>query len=274
VDDEPVAGGVFKHPSRRATEETDEVNIMRTAPALLLSCLMALPASGAEDGAAGRILDRLKVARPDIEFGMPMPSQIPGMYEVHIGGGQVLYATADGKYFIQGEVLTIENNEFVRVPTAIEREMPAKRRELLALVKPEDVILFAPPPPQATKATVTVFTDIDCGYCRKFHKEVPELNKRGIAVRYLAFPRSGLDSASYRKIATAWCASDRQDALTRLKNGETLPDNVCAGNPVAAQYALGEEVGVNGTPALILPDGTLAPGYRTAAELAHILGVP
>jgi thiol:disulfide interchange protein DsbC len=95
----------------------------------------------------------------------------------------------------------------------------------------------------------------------------------GIAVHYLAFPRAGPGSPSFRKIATAWCAADRGAALTRLKNGEDVPDNVCPGNPVAAQYALGERLGVTGTPALVLEDGTLIPGYQPAAELARLLGV-
>jgi thiol:disulfide interchange protein DsbC len=212
----------------------------------------------------------LKAARPDIEFGTPRPSALPGFYEVEIGGGRALYASADGKYFLQGDLLTIEANQIARVPTVAEREFPAKRRELLAAIKPEDTITFAP---ENVKSTITVFTDIDCGFCRKFHKEVPELNSLGIAVRYLAFPRNGLESPSYRKIATAWCSADRKDALTRMKNGESLPENVCANNPGAAQFALGDLVGVSGTPALILQDGTLVEGYRSAQELAHILGI-
>jgi thiol:disulfide interchange protein DsbC len=241
---------------------------MNFLPVALL--LVAAPAFATDENAAARILERLKVARPDISFGAPRQSVVPGLYEVGIGGGQVIYASEDGQYFIQGEMITLKGNQFVGVPTATEQAFQQERTQLIAAVRPEDTITFAPAEP---KATVTVFTDIDCGFCRKFHKEVPELNRLGVAVRYLAFPRAGLDSPSYRKIATAWCAADRQEALTRMKNGEQVPENVCAKNPIAAQFALGERVGVNGTPALVLPDGTLLPGFHAAGELAHILGI-
>ena len=237
---------------------------------ILSGVLLAGQVIAAEDDAPARILASLRAARPDINFGEPRPSAVAGLYEVGIGGGQVLYASADGQFFIQGDLLTLKNKQFVAVPTATEVAFQKERVQLLAAVKPEDTINFMPVDP---KAVVTVFTDVDCGYCRKFHTEVPELNRLGIGVRYMAFPRSGIDSPSYRKIASAWCAADRKDALTRLKNGQQVPDNVCEGNPVAAQYRLGDQGGVNGTPALVLPDGTMLPGYRSAEELAHILGV-
>ena len=192
---------------------------------------------------------------------------MPGLYEVQVQGGPLLYITADGTHFIAGDLFEVQESGFVNVA---EQGRQKERAELIAAVKPEDMIIFAP---QNPKATITVFTDVDCGYCRKLHNEVAELNDLGIAVHYLAFPRAGLGSPSFRKIASAWCATDRGAALTSLKNGEEIPENVCADNPVAAQMLLGEQVGVNGTPALVLEDGTLVPGYRPAKELAKLLGI-
>jgi thiol:disulfide interchange protein DsbC len=102
---------------------------------------------------------------------------------------------------------------------------------------------------------------------------VPELNKRGVEVRYLAYPRSGVGSESYRQLASAWCAEDPQDTLTRLKNREVVADNVCKGNPVAAQYELGGKLGVRGTPAIITESGQMIPGYQSADDLIATLGL-
>jgi len=116
-------------------------------------------------------------------------------------------------------------------------------------------------------------TDVSCFYCQKLHKEVPELNKRGVEVRYLAYPRSGLSSPGFRQLATAWCAGDRQNALTRLKNQQPVTENVCAENPIAAQYQLGQQMGVRGTPALITETGVMIPGYQSADDLIVTMGL-
>jgi thiol:disulfide interchange protein DsbC len=149
--------------------------------------------------------------------------------------------------------------------------MQPMRVQKLAAVKREDMVIFSPQ--GKPKSYVTVFTDIDCGFCRKLHKEVPKLNAMGIEVRYLAYPRSGVPSPSADKLITVWCAKDRREALTQMKNGATLPTQTCASNAVAAQYQLGNELGISGTPALFTPNGELLPGYMPAEELAATLGV-
>ena len=146
-----------------------------------------------------------------------------------------------------------------------------KRLAKLASVPREDMIIFAPE--GETKATVTVFTDVTCFYCQKFHLEVPALNKQGVEVRYLAWPREGVGSKGYRLAETAWCAENRQDTLTRLKAKQNVPEKICEKNPVAAQIRLGQELGVTGTPALLLQDGTLIPGYQPANQLLLGLGI-
>ena len=235
---------------------------------VLLAVTGAAPrAFSADDPVAAALLAKLKAARTDLEYSLPRQSAVPGLYEVSVKGGPTLYVSADGAYFVAGDLFAVGPGGFTNLA---EQKRDADRRSALSAIKPADMIVFAPPNP---KATITVFTDVDCGYCRKFHKEVPQLNAMGIAVHYLAFPRAGLGSSSFRKIATAWCSPDRGAMLTRMKNGEDVPENVCDGNPVAAQYALGEQLGVTGTPALVLEDGTLIPGYQPADELARLLGV-
>jgi thiol:disulfide interchange protein DsbC len=126
------------------------------------------------------------------------------------------------------------------------------------------------------KTTLSDFAgqpDVTCFYCQKLHREVDQLNAKGVEVRYLAFPRSGIESEGAEKLATAWCADDQQTALTELKAGVELPVNRCEGNPIAAQYELGKEMGVSGTPAIVTSSGELIPGYRPAAALVALLGL-
>lgn len=241
--------------------------LQRLIGGVLLGGMIMGAGARAEDPQAEVILKALSAARPDLQYEQPRPSPMAGLYEVQVKGGPLLYIDADGRHFIAGDLFAVQKSGFVNLA---EQGRQKERAELIAAVKPEDMIIFAPENP---KATIAVFTDVDCGYCRKLHSEVAELNELGIAVHYLAFPRAGLGSPSFRKIASAWCAKDPGAALTSLKNGEEIPENVCADNPVAAQILLGEKVGVNGTPALVLEDGTLVPGYRPAKDLAKLLGI-
>jgi thiol:disulfide interchange protein DsbC len=149
--------------------------------------------------------------------------------------------------------------------------MQPMRAQKLAAVKKEDMIIYSPKGP--VKSYVTVFTDIDCGFCRKLHKEIPELNAMGIEVRYLAYPRASVPSPSADKLITAWCAKNKTEVMDQLKNGTAVPIATCTNNPVAAQFKLGNELGVNGTPALFTPNGEMLPGYMPAAELATALGI-
>jgi len=122
------------------------------------------------------------------------------------------------------------------------------------------------------KAHITVFTDVDCVYCRMLHKEVSQLNDFGVTVRYLAYPRSGIGSESYQKMVSVWCSDDPKEWLSEAKLGKKIPENKCV-NPVADQFSLGNEVGVRGTPSIVLGDGTFVPGYLPAVELVKRLGL-
>lgn len=207
-------------------------------------------------------------ARPGLSIGEIRTSAIPGLFEVDLGGKDTVYMSADGKYIVSGTMYRVEPNRFVNI--ADERMQPM-RAQKLAAVKKEDMIIYSPS--GKTKSYVTVFTDIDCGFCRKLHKEVPELNAMGIEVRYLAYPRAGVPSPSADKLITTWCSKNPRETLTQMKSGATIATQTCANNPIAAQFKLGTELGVNGTPALFTPDGEMLPGYMPAAELASALGV-
>lgn len=243
---------------------------MKSLYTVALSAALALPAAWlhAADAPETAIKRALEAARPDVPVQSVAASEVPGLYTVQFANGPQVYATADGRFFVLGDLYQVQAKGFVNLA---EQRRNGERARLLAALKPEDMVVFKPKGP--TKSVITVFTDVDCGYCRKLHKEVPQLNAMGIEVRYLAYPRAGVGSETYQKMVTVWCSKDRQAAMTKYKNGENLPISTCKDNPIAKEYELGDRMGVNGTPALIKADGELIPGYMPAADLAQALGV-
>jgi thiol:disulfide interchange protein DsbC len=213
------------------------------------------------------ISNALKRARPELVVSDVKPSAIPNIYSVRVAGGPTLYATADGSHFIAGELYEVTNTELVNLT---EQERAGERQQALAAIPKDQTINFTP---ATVKGTAFVFTDVDCFYCQKLHHGMAKMNELGIEIRYLAYPRAGLGSPSYKKIASAWCADNKQEAINKLKNREEIPLNVCENNPVASQFELGEQLGVHGTPAIFLADGTLVPGYVPPEELAKRLGI-
>lgn len=215
------------------------------------------------------ILGKLEIARPDIQYGSPKPSPFPGLYQVQVLGGPMLYITADGEKFIIGEPYTVggSGEGFAKLE---DPEVLNARKKAVATLDIKQTIAFKPK--SKTKAIVHVFTDVDCGYCRKLHEQMQAYNDLGIEIRYLAFPRAGIPSPSADKLVSAWCAKDRQGALTKLKKNETI-SNVSCENPVAAQFELGGRLGVNATPALLLPNGKLELGYLPPADMAKLLNI-
>lgn len=177
---------------------------------------------------------------------------IPGMYE-YTRGTEIAYVTADGKYAISGDLYDLAKND--DLTEAHRREL---RSKLLAAVPEEQMLIFGP---KDAKYTITVFTDVDCAYCRKLHSQIADYNRLGVRVRYLMYPRTGPNTTSWTKAEQVWCSPDRNDALTRAKLGQELKAKPCADNPVARTYALGQEFALQGTPAILLSDGDLLPGY-------------
>jgi thiol:disulfide interchange protein DsbC len=217
-------------------------------------------------------LDTLRAALEAPNTGLKVDSanasEIPGLYEVQFKDGPTIYSTLAGDFFVLGDLYSVTPQGYVNLA---EKKRDAERMEKLAAVKKEDMIVFSPE--GETRAHISVFFDDTCFYCQKLHQEVPQLNKYGVEVRYLAYPRAGVNSDAFKQLASAWCADDKQETLTKLTRKESVPINVCAGNPVAAQFQLGQELGVRGTPAIITETGQMIPGYQTADELMVTLGL-
>lgn len=244
---------------------------------VLKSALVGMCALAAQFVAAGEPVDeaQLEKLRTAIEApaaGMKVlsaqTSQIPGLYEVQLAEGPIVYASQKGDFFIVGDLYSVTPDGYVNLA---EKRRDEERAQRLAQVKKEDMIIFSPE--GETRAYVSVFFDDTCYYCQKLHQEVPELNKNGVEVRYLAYPRAGVGSAAFKQLASAWCAEDPRETLNQLVLKAAVPENICEGNPIAAQYQLGQELGVRGTPAIITQTGQMIPGYRTAAELMGDLGL-
>lgn len=194
-------------------------------------------------------------------------SPAPGIAEVQIENGPLIYATEDGAYFfLNGDLHQTRATGAVNLT---EERRAVTRKEQLATVSVDDMVVFSPE--GEPRDYIAVFTDVTCFYCQKLHREVDQLNAKGIEVRYLAFPRGGIDSDGAKKLATAWCSEDQQATLTELKAGVELPVNDCVDNPIAAQYQLGQDMGVSGTPAIVTSSGLMIPGYRPADDLAALL---
>jgi thiol:disulfide interchange protein DsbC len=191
-------------------------------------------------------------------------SPLEGMYQVMVGSN-VAYVTADGRFFIQGEIYDLESLENVT-----ENTRASARVGLLGSVDSSEMIVFRPASGDV-KHTVTIFTDIDCGYCRQFHREIEQVNALGIEVHYLFYPRTGPNTESWEKADKVWCANDRNAALTRAKLGGSVPDNQCAETPISAHFTLGQRVGVRGTPAIFAENGELIGGYLPPNALAERL---
>jgi thiol:disulfide interchange protein DsbC len=204
----------------------------------------------------------IKALNPKLEADRIAPAPIPGFQEA-IVRGQVLYFSDDGKYLLEGSLYDMQTKQDLS-----QIGISVVRREALANVPVSDRIVFAPV--GVPKHTVAVFTDIECGFCRKLHSEIALYNKLGIAVEYLAFPRAGLDSPDALAMESVWCSDDRRKALTDAKNGRAVAPKRCA-NPVKAQYTLGQRIGLQGTPMIINSDGVALPGYLPPAELLKAL---
>jgi thiol:disulfide interchange protein DsbC len=189
------------------------------------------------------------------------PSKADGLYEVMVGP-ELYYVSADGRFLLSGNMYDIESREDLTTP-----KVSRAKAEAIEAVGEENMVVFAP---ENTEHTVTIFTDIDCGYCQKLHNEIKDYNELGISVRYMMFPRAGVGSEAYDKAVTVLCSDDRNDAMTRSKAGEKLAKKECD-NPVDQHYALGKTLGVKGTPAVFLESGDMLPGYIPAQRMSAIL---
>jgi thiol:disulfide interchange protein DsbC len=232
--------------------------------ALLLSAFalvgLGMPCARAEEAKDPRAA-LLKRLPPGAKLEDLRPSPIAGIYE-YAQGAEISYLTADGKYYLDGNVYDMDSRE-----NLTEAHRTHARMSLVNAVPESQMLIFSPDKP---RYTITVFTDVDCAYCRKLHSEMAQLNKLGVRVRYMFFPRSGPNTESWRKAEAVWCAANRNEALTRAKAGGAIDmTRTCGVTPVAREYALGQSIGVRGTPAILTENGDYIAGYMPPNELVQ-----
>ena len=222
----------------------------------------AKPAAGTPDA---RAIEAIRQLNPQVKVDRVGKAPLPGFREALVGG-QVVYVSDDGRYLFLpgpgGSLFDAQTNKNLS-----EAALAGMRQELLKTIPASERIVFAPPNP---KHTVTVFTDVECGYCRKLHSEIAEYNKQGIASEYLAFPRMGIGSPDYKKMVSVWCAADRKAALTAAKITGNVASKDCK-NTINMQYDVGQRAGLTGTPMILAADGTQLGGYVPPAQLRAVL---
>lgn len=235
-------------------------NAIHKAFVVITACLFITPAFAENselEAARKNISKQFKTVSPENIY----PSPVPGLYQV-VMPPRFFYASADGHYVVDGDLINMTTKQNV--------SQGPRNKSLSAAINSlgeDSMIIFGK---KTLKHTVTVFTDIDCTYCRKLHHEVKNYNDLGIRIRYMAYPRAGLGSDAFHKAEAVWCSKDKKKAMTDAKNGATVKSEKCD-NPVAQQYALGNMIGIRGTPALVLEDGTVVPGYIPAKRLSEAL---
>ena len=197
-------------------------------------------------------------------------TSVENLFLVETLASEFLYVTGTGKHFFVGTLFEMQDDSQYPINLTEARRNQSRWKLLQALDKDESINFSPDTDDVPESAVVYVFTDITCGYCRMLHKDMDEYNDAGIEIRYLAFPRAGVDSPSANYLVSAWCADDPNAAMTLLKNGKQIEQKSCE-NPIAEHHKLGQKMQVRGTPALILADGRLIPGYQKAAQLVRIL---
>lgn len=237
-----------------------------TAAAAFL--LGAITVACAQESELEKLRDKVTAFLPEIKREDVRPTAAPGLYEIQ-QGALFGYITADGKYLITGDMTNIESGVSVT-----EERRKGYRLDRLKALGEDKMIVFAPEKAEDIKHTVTIFTDIDCGYCRKLHKEIGDYNAAGISVQYVFYPRTGPETESFKKAEAVWCSSDRKMALTKAKQGAPLTGNPTCENPIQEEWQMGMEMGLRGTPMIVLPDGDVVNGYVPAQVLAERLAAP
>ena len=233
-----------------------------------LAFFSALPLALVAAGASAQTLTKEQLASKlnGIEASDISDSPVPGVYQVAVGAN-VAYVTTDGRYIIRGDIFDAETSANIT-----EETRSRARVEMLNSVDPKTMIVFKPA--GEVKHTIHIFTDIDCGYCRQFHREIDKVTALGIEVHYLFYPRTGPNTESWAKADQVWCQPNRNVALTKAKLGGDIPEVAACNTPVEAQYELGRRIGVRGTPAIFSDRGELLGGYLPPASLAKLLDDP
>ena len=236
---------------------------MRVAQTILLTFFILAGSVACAEGhgtVEKNIATSLHSRFPKLEISGIRATGVPGWYEVMLGA-EVVYVTEDGRYLFQGDLLDLDKHR-----NLTEERRTGARVALLKGVPASDMIIFSPDKP---RHSIYVFTDVDCPFCRRLHKDVPKLNAMGIAVKYLAFPRAGIGSDTYHEMEAVWCSRDRHKALTDAKKGIKIKAGKCD-DPVKREFELGQDIGIHGTPAIYLENGRQVGGYLSPEEFAKI----
>ena len=255
--------------------------IHKRAASVLISCAVMFFASPlfAQDKAPGeeavpgmidsptdethkKVFDAFQARLPGVPVESLSDGPYPGLYEV-ITGSQVIYVDAAVSLLFQGEVIDLDSGT-----NLTEARLSGIHMGLINGMGEENMLVYKSDQP--SDRTITVFTDINCGYCRKLHEEIDTLTGGGVNVRYLMFPRAGLDSESATALESVWCADDPQDAMTAAKAGQPIQEKSCK-TPIKEHVALAEQVGLRGTPLIYLDNGTAIPGYREAKIIVEMI---
>jgi len=235
--------------------------LLRPVLLLGLTLLFVSATASAADDKIERVRNSLAVFLPGLTVDQIRPSVVPGLYEVSFDT-RILYATEDGRYLVMGSLFDLESQKDLTKP-----RLMALRAKLLDSIGEQNMLIYEP---AKRRYQVTVFTDIDCPYCRKMHSQMAQYLAKGIRFRYLLYPRAGKNSPSYRKAVSVWCAKDRHAAMDQAKQGEAVPDRDCP-NPVDLHMAAGEKLRIRGTPAIVLDSGEVIPGYLPPDRLLQVL---
>lgn len=244
--------------------------ISQSLATLFLSLLVVVPAVFAQDASKEAWANTLKTnlaatlsAATGGVVGIVAVKETPfaGLIEVELATGERLFTDREGAYLVTGDLFKAGGDGLVNLSALARQQNIA---EWVAAVPESEMIIFEP---KQTKGTITVFTDVDCGFCRRLHGDLEKNLANGIRVRYVAYPRGGAASEAYPKMVSVWCSDDRKKSLDQAKHGQNLPSRDCA-NPIMEQYNLGNRIGISGTPAIVLEDGTVIPGYMEPEQLA------
>lgn len=219
--------------------------------------------SAVADEGVERVQKALKEKMPQVKVTSVKETPVDGLYEV-VAGTEVVYLTEDGRYLLQGNLMDLEKQV-----NMTEQRRASLRLDLLDEVEEGQMVVYEPK--GEVRHTVTVFTDTSCPYCRKLHKEVPELVENGVEVRYILYPRSRQGSPAYKTAVGAWCAEDTKAAVEQAMGGQSIDVEACNQNPISQNQMLAGKMGLRGTPFIVTDTGMAIPGYRPAGELIKAL---
>tara|TARA_X000000368_G_scaffold418800_1_gene420049 strand:- start:2576 stop:3319 length:744 start_codon:yes stop_codon:yes gene_type:complete len=241
-----------------------EILLLIFSSILFVGCAESIEAEGTDSNKDIKIKLE-KILPKSVEITSIKETEVEGYLEVSFNGLESVFITSDGKYLISGDIYELTSEGLVNKSESIRTK---KRKELVLGIAQENLISFTP---KNIKHKIYVFTDVDCGYCRKFHSEINGYMDLGIQVNYLAFPRTGLESDSFKKIVSAWCNEDPHSSITELKLGKEIEINLCSSNPVIEHFNLGQKIGISGTPSILTAEGKMIPGYVSPKELFELL---